>query len=916
MNAKQRSQSKYLFITMATIIFIISFFKQSFSLELNKQIGVSPVTQTGINTAEIGENISSALEYEKELDCELVSIALKGQPYSEGDAPVALVAGEVFAFSVTLKNTGTAVWGQFIREGERGATLLSRNPDYNEDFGVFLISPGQGSRVQPGATFTYSTRLRAPSAPGEYTMTWQLADWIIMYNGMGITYQNQPFYGQPLSVRCAVGPRAGPPPPQKGRVPGVLDIHDFEYRGSFSLPTVPGIPAPHWDEKAFNASGIALRSVGGEKRMLLTTGTYTQYVYEVAIPEPGMFIGNDAGAVPVAEFRALFGMMPKGAGVDVFGNICNSNINGTMWYDEGDDLLYWTNAHDYLTSWVLPFPVLRSASLAGGVLTESRQWFLPDYAPGHYKSYWGGVTKIPDGFAQKYTGGRKLALGFGGGYTIISICSSGPSLAAVTPDNPTGLLDFQNIMYYPNPEYCVRDGNYIPMISYDPLPADPWRGGWTSCDTIGSGVFVDLPDKQGYVVFARQATGRIGYDYGGYNWNGKYQNAWYFYDYDTLGRAPAGETSARGIYPSSISIVDLPNENTKDSQVIAGSYFDAETRRLYVYTLWALKRGGIYIDPVVHVYEVTEDVPGGDSGDGDGDGGDGGGDGEDGGAGDGEDSGAADGGDGNGKEENGNGNIDNPDKGNDPQTDAQGKRPSGGSPATSVNEPNHPVPKNDNNSDTNTSAVSAEVSPLEKSIPDHASPLGESAFDAANPFADVFETDWHYEDIMKVYGRRLMIGVSEEPMLFDPNAAVTRGMIMTVLYRLANSPGTANLSNPFSDVTEGQWYADAIRWGASRNIVYGYSDETYKPDTSVSREDLAAIIYRYADYDNILLPESRNYDGFNDETDISEYAKNAIERLYVAGIVNGYPDGGVQPLKDASRAEFASIINRLIRFIR
>ena len=444
-----------------------------------------------------------------------------------------------------------------------------------------------------GETFIYNASLRAPSSPGVYTTTWQMADWIIPY---GDNYQTKPFYGDRVTVTLNIIPRTEQPPEPKPRAPGMIDISDFEYEGSFSLPRVPGVAQ---DEKAFFPSGISLRTVDGEKRMLLTTGTYNQDLYDVVIPEYGKFVGNDFSEVPIATLRTVYGSLPKGDGAD---------NNGRMWYDEENDLLYWTNFHSYYAgSFNALFPVLRSASLEGGVLTEMKQWHLPASTPSHYKSFWGGVTCIPNSFAEKYTNGYKIALGFGGAFSIIQSASQGPSLAAINPDMQTGVMSFQNIMYYPFPETCIRDGNYF-YSSYNSTgnPSSPWLGSWTSGDRIYSSLFIDTPDKKGYITFVNQAIERFGYDYGGSNWRGKYQNAWYIYDYETLGKAATGEIPNNGIEPASISVVDYPHELTRNNQFVGGSCFDPETRRLYLYTLKALKTYSMYDDPVVHVYILKD----------------------------------------------------------------------------------------------------------------------------------------------------------------------------------------------------------------------------------------------------------------------------------------------------------------------
>jgi len=274
-----------------------------------------------------------------EMDSKLISVTLEGQT---------LITDQVFSLSVVMKNTGTAVWGQNSEQGERGASFLSRDPDYNDTFGTFFISPTQGSRVQPGEEFTYDAYLRAPSEPGDYTMTWQLVDWIIPY---GNNYTTKPFFGEQVTVEVTVVARTEQPPPEPPHRSGVIDISDFEYEGSFSLPSVPNVPQ---DEKVFFKSGITLRDYGGEKRLLLTTGTYQQSLYEVAIPALGKFVGNDDSAVPVAALRTVFGELPKHP---------EAEANGTMWYDNISGLLYWTNNHSYYVSTAALFPVLRAARL-------------------------------------------------------------------------------------------------------------------------------------------------------------------------------------------------------------------------------------------------------------------------------------------------------------------------------------------------------------------------------------------------------------------------------------------------------------------------------------------------------------------------------------------------------------------------
>ena len=761
-----------------------------------------------------------------ETNCELISVSVNGEPYMTGSGAVTLLTGQVFSFSVIMKNTGTGTWGQPADGGQYGATLFSRDPDYNDTFGTFFLSPGQGSCVKPGETFNYNMSLRAPAEPGEYTMKWQMAEWIIPYIYVSgrEDYRTAPFYGDVVTVSITVIPRTETPPPKPSRVPGVIDEFDFVYEGSFSMPDVPGV---RHDEKAFFESGITLRTVGGEKRLIMATGTYFQSLYEVAIPEPGKFAGNDYSAVPVAELRTVFGELP----IHNEGYI----VNGSMWYDESSGLFYWTNYHYYLTG-KIGFPILRSARLDGGLLTEVQQWYQPENIGGApVKSFWGGVTGIPGGFAEKYTGGRRLALGFGGTYAINSGASWGPSFAAAFADTNSSVLDMQPVLYSSinNPAY--RDGNYFYAWASATNPVSPWQGTWTGNDSIRSGVFIDLPDKKGYITFVNQVSGRVGYDYGGMNWNGRTQNCWYFYDFDTLGKAAAGEISGAGLPPSSVALVDYPHDLTKDRQFVTGSCFDPETRRLYLYTLEALSRGDRYNNPVVHVYSVTEDE-------------------------------------------------------STPVTDDEPVTPPG-----TDDKPTTPAPPP-------TPALPGTTTP----------PVSDGGNEVKKWFEDVPENAWFYENVKYVYEKGLMIGTSETPMLFSPNITVTRGMVVTLMWRMAGEPVGAESKSPFPDVRDpGAYYYNAVVWAAANGIVLGYPSGNYRPADPITREQLAAIFYRYQQFTGKIPDDVIEPIDFVDRDNIAPWAREMVIKLTAQGIINGEPGKRFNPKGYATRAQLAAMTQRL-----
>ena len=183
------------------------------------------------------------------------------------------------------------------------------------------------------------------------------------------------------------------------------------------------------------------------------------------------------------------------------------------------------------------------------------------------------------------------------------------------------------------------------------------------------------------------------------------------------------------------------------------------------------------------------------------------------------------------------------------------------------------------------------------------------------PFIDVFESDWFVDAVMYAYERGLMIGTSTEPMMFSPNMELTRGMAATVPYRHAGSPDVIGLINPFTDVPANKWFTDAVVWAADKGIVLGLGDGRFAPCNIVTRQDLAAILNRYVVFTGIELPVIRDYTGFNDDADIANYAKEAVEKFFCAGIISGKPGNIFDPQGQTTRAEFATIIMNFLEVI-
>ena len=179
----------------------------------------------------------------------------------------------------------------------------------------------------------------------------------------------------------------------------------------------------------------------------------------------------------------------------------------------------------------------------------------------------------------------------------------------------------------------------------------------------------------------------------------------------------------------------------------------------------------------------------------------------------------------------------------------------------------------------------------------------------ANPFTDVSEKDWFYGDVMFVYENGLMLGTSKT--LFSPHGTATRGMMATILWRMEGSPVPKG-KNSFTDVEAGKWYADAITWAAENGIFAGYGKDKFGPDDPITREQLAAIFYRYADYKGYDLTVKGNLDKFKDADKITDYAKTAMQWAVGSGLMKGKSGNLLDSQGTATRAEIAAMLHRFI----
>ena len=179
---------------------------------------------------------------------------------------------------------------------------------------------------------------------------------------------------------------------------------------------------------------------------------------------------------------------------------------------------------------------------------------------------------------------------------------------------------------------------------------------------------------------------------------------------------------------------------------------------------------------------------------------------------------------------------------------------------------------------------------------------------ASDLFRDVSLGAWYHKGVDFVVRSNYMEGMGNG--VFGVNAAITRGQIVTILYRMEGEPGVDGLENAFTDVKEGKFYTEAVLWAASQGIVEGNGDGTFKPEAAITREQLAAILYRY-DGEQAVAEDVLS--AFSDAGKVSNFAKEAMNWAVANGLINGIGNGAsatLSPTASASRAQFATILMR------
>lgn len=174
-------------------------------------------------------------------------------------------------------------------------------------------------------------------------------------------------------------------------------------------------------------------------------------------------------------------------------------------------------------------------------------------------------------------------------------------------------------------------------------------------------------------------------------------------------------------------------------------------------------------------------------------------------------------------------------------------------------------------------------------------------------FSDVAPTAWYAEPVSYVTSKGLFTGTGGGK--FSPDGDMNRAMLVTVLWRLAGSPQSAQASS-FKDVAQGSWYAQAVAWASSNGIVNGVSDDSFAPSASVTREQIAAMLYRYAQRAGADASYAGNLSGFRDAASVSSWAAQPVQWTIDKKIMNGVTSDTLAPGRNATRAQVASMIMR------
>lgn len=182
---------------------------------------------------------------------------------------------------------------------------------------------------------------------------------------------------------------------------------------------------------------------------------------------------------------------------------------------------------------------------------------------------------------------------------------------------------------------------------------------------------------------------------------------------------------------------------------------------------------------------------------------------------------------------------------------------------------------------------------------------------AANPFTDVPAGSWYAEYVDYVYEHGLMSGTSDTT--FNPNSTMTRAMLVTVMYRLAGEPECA-VKTPFTDVSKGKWYTNAVNWAYENKVIEGVSDTRFAPGSRITREQMVTILFRYCKMIGLNCQGFSDFHSYDDAGDVSAYAERAFGWALNNGVVKGTSKTTLAPKNSSTRAQCAAVLQRYVEW--
>jgi len=390
----------------------------------------------------------------------------------------------------------------------------------------------------------------------------------------------------------------------------VIRFEDFEYLGAFAPPkeAIPNPSGGKWST-GFASGGLAMRGVGSQKRFFATTHVYSGgLVYEMSFP--GL---SKTAPYPQATVLREWGDIYAGRKVTHEGNnLGGGTLTHALYWDAKLGRLYWSYGHWYNVVQANN-PVLGYTTFSETQATARGPW-KSAAGSAHSQRIRGGVLRIPDWFAERYTGGKTLGVGFGGYWSGVANASQGPALYATDHPSQEGLdLQTRTLLSFSDGNGCgtitrenvrrckaVRNPDYYRSsqgaVGWDTDPIDG-QGYWTAADTIeGAAVWIDTPKRHGLIFFPTLGQGAICYCAGAITAE-RYSSWWYIYNPADLAKVAQG-TLQPSLEPLAMTPVRYPA-----GVRVTGAVFDDQEQILYLYVYKAYK-DGVEEYPLVYAYQL------------------------------------------------------------------------------------------------------------------------------------------------------------------------------------------------------------------------------------------------------------------------------------------------------------------------